>query len=152
MSKRFSLGDGSAGLGETFSENAARQEATPPPRLTLRLTHDEHALLKRKADDQPLAVYVRACLFGDLASPRKRRVNRLPVADQKALAGVLAKLGETRIANNLNQLAYAANCGTLMLDETTRDDLAEACAHIAWIRAQLIMALGLGSASSRDLS
>jgi len=56
---------------------------------------------------------------------------------------VLGLLGQTRIANNLNQIAYEANCGSLLMDEETENEIKMACAHIAWIRVKLIEALGL---------
>ncbi len=52
-------------------------------------------------------------------------------------------LGQTRIANNLNQIAYQANCGTLLLDDDTKLQIKETCAYIAFMRVKLIEALGL---------
>ena len=83
-------------------------------------------------------------MFGKDAAPRKVR-SRVPVKDQEALAQVLGLLGQTRIANNLNQIAYEANCGSLLMDEETENEIKLACAHIAWIRVKLIEALGLKS-------
>ena len=56
------------------------------------------------------------------AAPRKVRV-RVPVKDQQALAQVLGLLGQTHIANNLNQIAYEANCGSLLMDEETENEI-----------------------------
>ncbi len=67
----------------------------------------------------------------------------MPIRNQAALAQVLGKLGQTRIANNLNQIAYEANCGSLLMDKETEEEIKLACAQIAWIRVQLIEALGL---------
>ena len=64
-----------------------------------------------------------------------------------ALAQVLGLLGQTRIANNLNQIAYEANCGSLLMDEETENEIRMTCAHIAWIRVKLIEALGLKNKS-----
>lgn len=61
------------------------------------------------------------------------------------LAQILAKLGESRIPNNLNQIAYHANCGSLILDDVTIEEINEACFQVAWMRTQLIQALGLKS-------
>lgn len=131
-------------LKETFESvsvkrNMARRHS---PRVTLRLTEDELARLKRVAEGISVSAYIRKQLFGDLASLRKTR-SRVPVKNQKALAQVLGKLGETRIANNLNQIAYEANCGSLLMDQQTEEELKVACAHIAWMRVKLIEALGL---------
>ena len=74
---------------------------------------------------------------------------RMPVKNQQALAQVLGRLGETRIANNLNQIAYEANCGSLLMDQQTEDELKVACAHIAWMRVKLIEALGLNGSQEK---
>jgi len=89
-----------------------------------------------------VSAYVRNCLFGQNASPRKVRL-RAPVKDSRALAQVLGLLGKTHFANNLNQIAREANCGSLLMDEQTESDIKLACAHIAWMRLKLIEALGL---------
>ena len=81
-------------------------------------------------------------LFGDSAGRRRRRTHAL-VQDQQALARLLGLLGETRIANNLNQLAYHANTGTLLIDEQTTDQINEAYGHVCFMRDALIEALGL---------
>ena len=121
---------------------ALRKPKKPAPRITLRLTQEELAKLKSLSSGISLSAYIRKCLFGKDAAPRKVRA-RVPVKDQEALAQVLGLLGQTRIANNLNQIAYEANCGSLLLDEQTEDEIKIACAHIAWIRVKLIEALGL---------
>lgn len=114
----------------------------PTPRITLRLSKEENELLMDRAGDLSISAYVRECLFEKDGSRRKRRSYR-PVADQEALAQVLSKLGQSRMANNLNQIAYHANSGSLIVDETTIDDINEAAATIAWLRVTLIEALGL---------
>jgi len=52
-------------------------------------------------------------------------------------------LGQSRIPNNINQLAKAANSGTLPVTPDTEKQLHEACYSVTWIRRQLIQALGL---------
>lgn len=111
------------------------------PRITLRLTEEELTKLNSLSSGISLSAYIRKCLFGKSAAPRKVR-SRVPVKDQEALAQVLGLLGQTRIANNLNQIAYEANCGSLLMDEETENEIKMACAHIAWIRVKLIEALG----------
>ena len=46
-------------------------------------------------------------VLGDGTAPRKLR--RKPAPDQALLAKVLGMLGQSRLANNLNQIAKAAN-------------------------------------------
>ncbi len=110
--------------------------------VTLRLTRDEILKLNNLSKGMSRSAYMRKCLFGRDAAPRKVRT-RVPVGDQKALAQILGLLGQTRFANNLNQLAHHANCGSLLMDEQTENEIKMACAHIAWIRVKLIEALGL---------
>lgn len=125
-----------------------RSHNTSSPRVTLRLTEDEMERLKRAATSVSLSAYIRDKLFGKDASLRKKR-NRFPMRDQEALAQVLGKLGQSRIANNLNQIAYEANCGSLLMDEETENEIKLACARIAWIRVKLIEALGLKNGGKR---
>lgn len=114
-----------------------------PSPITLRLTDGEREQLKVAAGDMPISAYIRRCLFGADVTPRKKRRSHKPVADQEAIARVLSMLGQNRIANNLNQIAYQANCGTLLLDQDTEQQIKETCAYIAFMRVKLIEALGL---------
>lgn len=115
---------------------------SPAPRITLRLTEAELAKLKIISSGMSLSAYVRKCVFGKDAKPRKMRAH-VPIQNHQALAQILGLLGQTRIANNLNQIAHQANCGSLLMDEQTENEIKLACAHIAWIRVKLIEALGL---------
>ncbi len=89
----------------------------------------------------PLGSYIKSLIFAEHA-PSYRKRKKGPVKDYKALADVLACLGSSRIANNLNQLAKAANCGNLYFDDETKCDLNGACADVSTMRALLLAALG----------
>ncbi|NBX33593.1 MAG: plasmid mobilization relaxosome protein MobC, partial [Planctomycetes bacterium] len=52
----------------------------------------------------------------------------------QALAELLACLGASRIANNLNQLAHAANTGSLAMTPDVEATLKVACRDVATIR------------------
>ena len=67
----------------------------------------------------------------------------MPEADQRLLAEILARLGASRTANNLNQIAKAANRGDLLIDEHLESDLRQAITEVVWMRLQLMQALGL---------
>ena len=121
---------------------SANKPKKKSPRVTLRFSEEEYARLKLAADGVSLSAYVRGKLFGENVSLRKTR-SRVPVLDQQVLAQILGKLGQTDISSNMNQIAYEANCGSLLLDEQTEQEIKLACAHIAWIRVTLIEALGL---------
>ena len=114
--------------------------------FSLRLTFEERARLEAAAGGEPLSAYIKSVLFaGEL--PKTRRRGGAPVQNQKALARVLAALGQSRLSSNLNQLARAVNTGTLPVHPEIEDELREACADIAKMRADLITALGLKGGS-----
>ncbi|MEM7067787.1 MAG: hypothetical protein AAF478_02805 [Pseudomonadota bacterium] len=122
----------------TVGKNENSRPKKYPSPITFRPTDEERLQLKQDAAGMSLSAYIRQCLFGSRVSKRV-----IPDVDRLLLAQILAKLGESRIANNLNQIAYHANCGSLMLDELTIEEINEACVHVAWMRTQLINALGL---------
>ena len=90
-----------------------------------------------------MSAYIRLCVFGGDMTRRKRQRRTQPVADDQALAKILGLLGHSRMANNLNQLAFHANTGSLIIDAETRQRINEAYAHITVLRAELMKALGL---------
>ncbi len=109
--------------------------------MTIRLTEDERVRLEELAAGMTLSAYIRACLFAEETKRRKRRSNTV-VADKKAVAEALALLGQSRIANNLNQLAYQANIGALVMEDRERAKIEEAYSHILALRGLLVAALG----------
>jgi predicted DNA binding CopG/RHH family protein len=131
---------------QAYKNASAEKKKTSPP-ITLRLSEDELAKLKILSRGMSRSAYIRKCLFGKDATPRKVR-SRVPVKDQEALAQVLGLLGQTRMANNLNQIAHEANCGSLLMDDYTEVEIKKACAHIAFMRVKLIEALGLKEGGS----
>jgi Bacterial mobilisation protein (MobC) len=116
-------------------------DQTPSP-FSLRLSFEERAQLERDAAGLSLGAYVRSRIF-DSTNPAPRHRGKFPVKDQEALASVLAMLGQSRLGNNLNQLARAANLGTLEVSPDTEAALKAACRDIASIRHMLMVALGL---------
>lgn len=63
--------------------------------------------------------------------------------DPQAIGQVLAMLGQSRMANNLNQIAKAINTGTLIVTPEITQQLNEACLAIQVIRTSLIKGMGL---------
>lgn len=126
--------------------SSAQGAFAPLPKKTapfsLRLSVDERADLEARAGTLALGAYIKGQLF---EGQKSRRPAISSTTDPKAMARALALLGQSRIASNLNQLARAANIGTLPLTPEVEDDIREACAHVAEIRAILIEALGLKS-------
>jgi len=117
---------------------AVPQEPTRP--FSIRLTVIERQKLKQAAGKRPVGVYVREKLFD--GETVKRRVRRVVEPDSEAIARLAGLLGQSRIANNLNQLAKLANIGNLPVDDEVKVDLVEACEHVAEIRSVLLKALG----------
>ncbi|MCC6829543.1 MAG: plasmid mobilization relaxosome protein MobC, partial [Novosphingobium sp.] len=114
----------------------ARKPYDPP--FSLRLSFEERARLQQQADGMPLGAYIRERL---LAEPPRR--SRLTPADRQALLQVLGVLGQSRIANNLNQLAKQAHLGTLPVTPDIEAALTDAIATIATMSEMLVLALVL---------
>ena len=113
-----------------------------PAPFSMRLTPDERARLERDSAGMSLGSYVRWRLF-DPENPPPRHRGKFPVKDHQALSALLGKLGQSRLANNLNQLAKAAHSGSLVLTPALEAELRDAIADIAAMRVTLIAALGL---------
>lgn len=121
--------------------NSANPKPKRPAPFSLRLTTAERARLERDAGSLSLNAYIRERLFGDDASPR-RRVKKAPVQDRQELAKVLAALGRSSLASNVNQLAKGLNTGTLPVLPETDEAIRKACFDIAYMRMTLMKALG----------
>ncbi len=118
------------------------QTGTRPAPFSLRLTFEERARLEGNAGNMPLAAYIKTLIFADDA-PKYRKRRKSAEVDEKALAEVLACLGASRIANNLNQLAKSANSGTLYFDKDTKLSISRACDDVQAMRFLLMKALGI---------
>ncbi|MDQ4421221.1 plasmid mobilization relaxosome protein MobC [Sphingobium sp. DEHP117] len=122
-------------------------ERVPPTKhISFRVTFAEAAHIKAKAEAAsiPVSDHIRSRMLDDenaRATPRRRSKN--PVKDHKALAQAIGLLGQSRISSNLNQLARAANTGSLPVTPDTEAALLEALDEIHEIRRLLIAALNL---------
>jgi hypothetical protein len=115
-----------------------------PAPFSLRLNDDERAKLEAQAGAMPLSSYIKSVIFAEDA-PRYRKRRKTPVEEQRLLAEILARLGQSRQANNLNQIAKHLNLGTLVVDPDMEEDLKRAIAEVSWMRATLMDALGKSS-------
>ena len=113
--------------------------------FTIRLTDDEKRLLLERAGQAPLGIYIRGLILG--ADVRQKR-HSAPLKDNTALARVLAALGQSRLASNLNQLAKLANIGALPVTPETEAEIRDACAAMSAMRGDLMIALGLSDGSA----
>ncbi len=130
------------GLGEVWAQSSASiSEAKYPPPVSIRFSDRQKALLKSEAKGAPLGQYVRSRLFGNDGSLKPHKVR--PVRDPEALAQLLAKLGQSQLPNNFNQLTKLAHSGALPVTPETCKQLSQACEEIAEIRSLLIQALGM---------
>ena len=111
-----------------------------PAPLSLRLTDAERQQLNDQAGSMPLGSYIKSVVFADEAT-KYRKTPKPPVAEQQLLAEVLARLGESRTANNLNQIAKHLNQGTLVVDDDLDADLRQAVAEVVWLRTIILQAL-----------
>lgn len=109
--------------------------------FSLRLTFEERATIEANAGTMPVGAYIKSLLLAEDA-PKYRARRKSPVTDHAALAQVLACLGATRIANNLNQLAHSTNVGSFYFDTDTKRAILEACNDVRIMRQLLMQALG----------
>lgn len=107
--------------------------------LTLRVTLDEKAELARLADGSPVSRFI----IDAILKHGKRAPKSLRFVDKEIISQLLGYLGKSRIASNINQLAKAANSGSLPVNDDVVKALNEAVAAILWMRDMLIKALGL---------
>jgi hypothetical protein len=125
----------------TQSSKKFKRRYTPP--FSLRLTIDERKRLDEMAGNQSLGSFIRNRLFNEHVE--KRRTVKKPAPDSAMLALLLSELGQSRLASNINQLAKAANMGTLDITPEIEREIEQACSEIQAMRALLITALGVKS-------
>lgn len=109
--------------------------------FSLRLTKEERQALDALADGMPLGAWIKDALLARDIRPRTR--GRRPVKDREALAKLLGLLGQSRLSQNINQLAKAVHTGSLPVNADVHRALLEACAGIRAMRDALLSALGL---------
>lgn len=133
-------------VAETFSatatppvRNKSKRRYTPP--FSMRLSQSEREYLDQHSGNQSWAEYIRGRVFGQQAE--KRRKIKKPTVDTAMLAIVLSELGQSRLASNVNQLAKAANMGTLDMTPEIEQEIEQACREIQAMKALLITALGI---------
>ena len=127
-----------------FNPVARKKAKKKLPPFSLRLTFEERTRLEELAGDEPLGSYIKRKVFDGQGTSKKRARSKLrrPIKDDASLAKLLALLGGSRIANNLNQLAKAVNIGALPVLAETEGDICRACADVASMRQELLRALG----------
>lgn len=109
--------------------------------LSVRFTEAEKARLEDLAGATPLSQFIRERALGDATEARAKV--RQPLKDAEPLGRLLGLLGQSRLSSNLNQIAKAANQGSLPVTKEVEDDLRAACAQVFEMRHLLLKALGL---------
>ncbi len=130
-----------------MSDNNSSPKNKYPAPFSLRLSREERKELKRLAGGRPLGEFIKDALFDKKLRPPQP--NKAPMQDQKLLAKILGALGKSRIASNINQLAKAANSGSLPVNEDVLKALFEVMRTIEWMRKSLIEGMGIKAQSSR---
>jgi len=131
-------------ISKSFKNSSAKTNKPKMLPFSLRFTADEKAYLMECAGNQSLAAYIRSLVLGERQEKRKI-TSRKPSTDQQALVRLLSALGQSRMPQNLNQIAKAAKQGELMVSRALVAELNQACADIRAMRSDLITALGLKS-------
>jgi hypothetical protein len=122
---------------------APKSNKRRPSPISLRLSEDERAQLKRDALGQSINGYIRERLFaGSPANSRNQR-GKSPVKDYEALGRALGMLGRSDVFTALTALSLAIEQEKLRVSRETETDIQKACAAVITIRADIIRALGL---------
>lgn len=125
-----------------FSTRPIKAKVPKTTPFCLRFTDDERTQLETAAGGLPLGTFIRGLVLGAEMKPYRAR-NRNPVKDHEALGRVLGTLGQSRLSQNLNQIAKAIHVGTLEVTPQTEAEIVAACGAVALMRADLMRALGL---------
>ncbi|MBL0701083.1 MAG: plasmid mobilization relaxosome protein MobC [Desulfosarcina sp.] len=119
-----------------------------PPPFSMRLNQEERDELQKLAAGLPLGRFIKDAIFNHGQRPALSR--KPSIVDQKLFAQLLGAIGKSRLANNINQLAKAANSGSLPVNKEIIDSLNDAVEAIKWMRETLIKALGLKPLNGED--
>ncbi len=111
--------------------------------FSLRLSHQERRSLQARAGGEPLGSYIRSRLFASEESDRRPVSFGSAAVERSELAEILAVLGQSNFARNLDDLVRANRSGSLPLRPDTETSLLAACDDIAEIKSMLMKALGI---------
>lgn len=133
-------------LAKPFTAAAKPAKRKPkrrrPSSLSIRVSDEERAILKRKAGKRSLGAYVRHVVLGDEQEPRKK-VAPQPKLDAELLGRVLGRLGTSDQVSCLFLLLAAAEAERVAMADEDRAAIRAACADVREMRVLLLKALGL---------
>ncbi len=123
-------------------ENSADKQSSP---YSIRFTPQERKLFDAMAKqvDMNGAEFIRLQLFTNTLQEKFAVRTQNKTNPNKELAQILSLLGQSRIANNLNQIAKSINTGTLVLSPELIAQIDESYHTIQWMRRMLIKGTGL---------
>ena len=135
-----------------MAKNKNRSDQKYPPPFSMRFTEEERKALELAAAGRPLAAYIRWLIFKEEMPemPKRRTRGETASPDHKEIAKLLGALGQSRISQNINQLAKAANSGSLPVNHDVLNSLNEAVESVHWMRECLIKSLGLKSQKQEE--
>ena len=131
LKEQFEAANGSA--------KRLKRRKRPPP-LSIRISDEERAQLKKDAKGGSLNAYVRERLFKSRAKPK------LPVKQQQALVRALSRLGKSGITRFLENLKRAHEDGRITLSDFGLGQLESILTDCEAVRHDLIVALGVDPA------
>lgn len=109
--------------------------------FSMRLTQGQFDTLRQNAGSMPLSTYAKSVLFAEDVQT-VRQSPRVIDGDRMLLAKILAQLGQSEIASNLETMAREAEAGNLVVDQVERLCLLRAYAELKKIRELLLASLG----------
>lgn len=112
---------------------------------SFRLTPQQRAFIKEQSQAAKMTEsdWIRYILFSNakLIEAKQKTVARR--VSNRDLSQIIYLLGQSRIPNNLNQIAKAINMGTIIVSPDTERHIDESYRMVLWIRQTLIQQLGL---------
>ena len=134
------------GLKSEFNRNS-KDQLSPP--FSIRLNWQQREELEKLTKGGSWGTYIKEAIFSDMKKPpaNSRVIKEM---DHKILGKLLGALGKSRISNNINQLARAANSGSLQVNEETVKALHDACRAIQWMKITLIEGMGLKAHAANE--
>ncbi len=127
------------------SEGPKKRKGPPP--VSVRLSEDEYARLRRDAGVLSMAAYIRLKVFGEEeTAPHRKAYTRKktsPSSELIMIGHMLGGLGESEIAANLNDIAKAARAGAMPVSPKLEREVLAACDAVQDMKVRLVAALGV---------
>ena len=118
-----------------------------PAPFSIRFTEEERARLEYDSEGMAIGEYIKWRVFHE-SNPKRKVRNRRPIKDHVELARIIAMLGTSQLAPNLQILANMARSGSLPVSGKTKAQIFQATEDIQAMRQMLFKALGFGRKKS----